>query len=195
MSILKFILSKVFLRQLILALVTLVILCFLTLKWLKYTTNHGSFIEVPNLKGKTIEVAKIELNDTDLRMEIQDSANFNPKYPKFSVIEQYPLAGTKVKESRKIYLILNPSGYRKAMVPQIVRRTFRQAKPTLEALGFKVGEITYKDDIGKDEVLAITHNGAPINAGDKLAITSQIDLVLGNGKRKTQEVEVTQDSL
>ena len=46
-------------------------------------------------------------------MEIQDSANYNPDYPKFSVIEQDPLAGNQVKENRKIYLTLNPSGYRK----------------------------------------------------------------------------------
>ena len=41
-------------------------------------------------------------------MEIQDSANFNPKYPKYSVIEQDPPAGENVKENRKIYLTLKP---------------------------------------------------------------------------------------
>ncbi|WP_353779352.1 PASTA domain-containing protein [Winogradskyella sp. 3972H.M.0a.05] len=155
------------------------------LKWLKATTNHGEFVEVPDLKGKTLDVVEIEINDNDLRMEVQDSANYNPKYPKYAVIEQYPLAGAKVKEDRKVYLILNPSGYRKVAVPNIVRRTFRQAKPTLEALGFKVGKITYQDDIGKDEVLAISHDGEPIQAGDELALTSTIDLVLGNGNRRS----------
>ena len=116
-------------------------------------------------------------------MVVQDSANYNPKYPKYSVIEQYPLAGAKVKEDRKIQLILNPSGYRKVAVPNIVRRTFRQAKPTLEALGFNVGEITYQDDIGKDEVLAVRYKGKPIKAGEELPLKSTIDLVLGNGNR------------
>ena len=49
---------------------------------------------VPNLKGKSIETVQIELNDNDLMMAIQDSANFNPKYPKYSVIEQKPAAGS-----------------------------------------------------------------------------------------------------
>ena len=120
-------------------------------------------------------------------MEIQDSANYNPKYPKFSVIEQYPLAGTQVKEDRKIYLILNPSGYRKVEVPNIVRRTFRQAKPTLEALGFEVGTKTYVDDLGKDEVIAIKFKGETIQAGDLLPITSKIDVVLGNGTRASNQ--------
>ena len=184
MSIVKFLTSKVFLKQLVLAFVAVIVICFLLLQWLKSNTNHGEFIEVPDLTGKTLETVKIELNDNDLVMEIQDSANFNPKYPKYSVIEQYPLAGSQVKENRKIYLILNPSGYRKVIVPNVVRRTFRQAKPTLEALGFEVGDVTYSNDIGKDEVLAIKHKGKSIKAGDMLPITSKIDLVLGNGNRK-----------
>jgi len=173
----------VFFKQLVLAIVAVVIFCFLMLKWLSSTTNHGEFIEVPDLAGKSLETVKIELNDHNLAMEIQDSANFNPKYPKFSVIEQYPLAGSQVKENRKIYLILNPSGYRKVAVPNIERRTFRQAKPTLEALGFKVGKTTYIDDLGKDEVIAIKYNGETIKAGDMLPLTTKIDLVLGNGNR------------
>jgi beta-lactam-binding protein with PASTA domain len=183
MSLTKFLTSKTFLKQLALAIVAIVVICFIILKWLDVTTNHGSFVEVPELTGKSLSTVEIELDDKDLQMEIQDSANFNPKYPKFSVIEQYPLAGTQVKEDRKIYLTLNPSGYRKVEVPNIVRRTFRQAKPTLEALGFEVGKITYIDDIGKDEVLSISFKGEKIAQGDLLPITSKIDLVLGNGNR------------
>jgi beta-lactam-binding protein with PASTA domain len=183
MSLRKFLTSKVFLKQIVLAVVAIVVLSFLALKWLDYRTNHGSFVTVPDLAGKTIETAKIELKDNDLTMEIQDSANYNPSYPKFSVIEQYPRAGSQVKEDRKIYLILNPSGFRKVELPVVVGRTFRQAKPTLEAIGFEVGKISYIDDIGKDEVQSISFEGKAVKAGDLLPMTSKIDLVLGNGNR------------
>ncbi|MGJ8592262.1 MAG: PASTA domain-containing protein [Aquaticitalea sp.] len=183
MSLTKFLTSKTFLKQLALAIVAIVVICFIALKWLNITTNHGSFVEVPDLTGKSLATVQIELEDKDLQMEIQDSANFNPKYPKYAVIEQYPLAKTQVKENRKIYLTLNPSGYRKVEIPNIIHRTFRQAKPTLEALGFVVGKITYVDDIGKDEVLSVSFNGKKISKGDLLPITSKIDLVLGNGNR------------
>ena len=33
------------------------------LKYLKWSTNHGEFVSVPDLKGKTLDVAEIELND------------------------------------------------------------------------------------------------------------------------------------
>lgn len=183
MSLPKFLMSKAFLKQILLAVVVLVVLVFFTMKWLGYRTNHGSFVTVPDLSGKSVETAKMELKDNDLVMEIQDSANYNPKYPKYSVIEQYPLAGSQVKEDRKIYLILNPSGYRKVEVPIVVGRTFRQAKPTLEAIGFEVGKISYIDDIGKDEVQSISFEGSGVKAGDLLPMTSKIDIVLGNGNR------------
>lgn len=186
MRLIKFLTSKVFFKQLALAVVAVIVFCFLILKWLDITTNNGEFVTVPNLKGKSVETVKIELEDNDLVMEIQDSANYNPSYPKYSVIEQDPIAGAQVKENRKIYLTLNPSGYRKVAVPDVVRRTFRQAKPTLEALGFTVGEITYKDDIGKDIVLDMTYDGKPINSGDMLPLKSKIDLVLGNGNRRSK---------
>ncbi|TXE15747.1 PASTA domain-containing protein [Psychroserpens burtonensis] len=183
MSFIQFLKSKTFFKQLGLAVIVLFVIVFLTIQYLDWTTNHGEFIKVPELKGKSLKTVKIELNDNDLVMEIQDSANYNPKYPKFSVIEQYPKAGAQVKENRKIYLTLNPSGYRKVSVPNIVRRTFRQAKPTLETLGFEVGSVTYIDDIGKEEVIAIKHKGKTIKAGDMLPLTSKIDVVLGNGNR------------
>ena len=184
MSLVKFLTSKVFFKQLALAIVVVLVLSFFMLKWLNVTTNHGEFVIVPDLKGKSLETVKAELKELDLDFKLQDSANYNPKYPKFSVIEQNPIAGEQVKENRKIYLILNPSGYRKVEVPNILKRTFRQAKPQLQALEFKIGNITYIDNIGKDVVLGMKHKGKTLKPGTLLPLTSTIDVVLGNGKRK-----------
>ena len=183
MSIIKFLSSKVFFKQILLAIVAIVLISIVVLKWLNITTNHGSFETVPELKGKSLNVAQMELEEINLVLQVQDSANYNPDYPKFSVIDQEPAAGTQVKEDRKIYITLNPSGYRKILVPDLKERTFRQAKPTLEALGFKIGKLTYIDNIAKDMVLKMQYKGKAINPGDKLAKTSVIDLVLGNGNR------------
>ena len=60
MSLVKFLTSKTFLKQILLAIVALVVLSFLVLKWLKISTNHGDFETVPELKGKSISVAKLE---------------------------------------------------------------------------------------------------------------------------------------
>lgn len=183
MSLIKFLSSKTFFKQLGLAVIAIIVLSFILLKWLNISTKHGDFQTVPNLTGKSISVAQIELEQNNLELKIQDSANFNPKYARFSVIEQDPKAGTKVKKDRKIYITLNPSGYRKMSVPDLKERTFRQAKPTLEAIGFTVGKVTYVDNIGKDMVLKMMFDGKEIKPGEMLPKTSKIDLVLGNGNR------------
>jgi beta-lactam-binding protein with PASTA domain len=183
MSIIKFLSSKTFLKQIALAVAAIIVLTIILMKWLNISTNHGEFETVPNLTGKSISIAEMELKNNNLVMQIQDSANYNPDYPKFSVIEQDPAAGTKVKEDRKIYITLNPSGYRKMLVPNLTEKTLRQAIPTLEALGFQLGNKTYVDNIGKDVVLKMLHKGKEIHADTKLPKMSKIDLVLGNGNR------------
>lgn len=193
MSIIKFLSSKTFLKQIGIAVGAIIVLTIILMKWLNISTNHGEFETVPNLIGKSISVAEMELKNNNLVMQIQDSANYNPDYPKFSVIEQEPVAGTKVKEDRKIYITLNPSGYRKVLVPNLTEKTLRQALPTLEAVGFQLGNRTYVDNIGKDVVLKMLHKGKEIHADTRLPKMSKIDLVLGNGNRPGMSTE--QDSL
>lgn len=183
MSLLRFVFSKAFVKQLVLAVVMTVILVFIILWWLKSTTNHSQRITVPDLKGMTIDVVKQELDALDLRLHLQDTSNYNPDYPKFSVLEQNPAPGKLVKEGRKIYLVTNASGYPKVVVPTVVGKTKRQAEPTLKAMGFEIGEITYVPHMAKDEVREIRYKGEKITSGTKLQQTSVIDLVLGDGKR------------
>ena len=55
------------------------------------------------------------------------------------------------------------------------------AEATLQSVGLTIGNITYVDDIGKDMVLELQHNGKPVLPGEKLVKTSRIDLICGNG--------------
>lgn len=179
----RFIFSKPFGIQLLLAIVGLFIFCFLGLKWMDFYTNHSQRIEVPNVRRLSIALAKKSLENNDLRAAVQDSANFNPKFPPLSIIEQNPKAGNLVKENRQIYLTINPSGYRKIQIPDVIQKTLRQAKPTLKAIGFNIGKKTYVPNIAKDVVLELKHEGKILKAGDLLMKTSTIDLVLGDGTR------------
>ncbi|MGM0932288.1 MAG: PASTA domain-containing protein [Bacteroidota bacterium] len=189
MGLFKFIFSKTFLIQLVLAVIALIVIAFLALKWLDYSTNQDQRIEVPDLSKMALDKVDDRLATLELQYEILDSANFNPDFPRFSVIEQVPEPGQYVKENRKIYLTLNPSGYRKVIIPDLIRRTRRQAEPTLRSLGFEIGDVTYKPDIAKDAVLELRHEGQKIEAGDELMKTSKIDLVLGDGSGRYSESE------
>ena len=182
MGLIKFIFSKAFLMQLLLALIVLVILGFAFMFWLSSSTNHDERIAVPDLSKMSLSLVKQELDNANLNYIVIDSSNYNPDYPTYSVIEQNPAAGKFVKENRKIYLVLNPSGYREIAIPALVGRTQRQVEPTLLALGFKVGRIDLRDHISEDEVLELRHKGTTLKEGDRLRKMSVIDLVVGNGK-------------
>lgn len=122
------------------------------------------------------------LTPENLRFAILDSSKYNPDMPPLAVLEQSPKAGNLVKDRRKIYLTVNPSGYRKIKIPNVIQITKRNAESTLKAVGFEVGKITYRNNIGKDMVLEVRHNGKKIEPGVELPKTTTIDLVLGNGK-------------
>ena len=121
-----------------------------------------------------------------LNFEVIDSARFNPDFQPFAVIEQSPLAGELVKKDRKIYLTLNPANYNEVRIPDVIQITRRSAESTLRAVGLEIGEISYIDNIGKDMVLQLRYDNAPIAPGEKLSKTSRVDLVLGNGIRPEQ---------
>ncbi|MBI6117804.1 PASTA domain-containing protein [Salegentibacter maritimus] len=194
MGFFKFIFSKTFLIQLIIAAILVIVIAFLALKWLDYSTNQDQRIAVPDLAKQSLDEVEDKLAAQNLRFEIMDSANFNPDFPRYSVIEQVPEAGQFVKENRKIYLTLNPSGYRKVMIPDLIRKTRRQAEPTLRSLGFEIGDVSYKPDIAEDAVLELRHKGKKLEPGDELMKTSTIDLVLGDGSGRYRIGEDRKDS-
>ena len=179
MTFFQFLFTKAFVKQLLLAVVVLIALIFLTLWWLKFTTNHNETTEVPNLAKMSLNKVEEKLDEMSLRYEILDSANYNPDFPRYSVIEQIPKPGKFVKENRKLYLTLNPSGYRKIEVPNILGRTRRQAEPTLLAMGFEIGKISYRPHIS-DNVLEMRFNGEKLEPGTKIQKTSVIDLIVGD---------------
>jgi eukaryotic-like serine/threonine-protein kinase len=190
MGLFRFIFSKTFLIQLVLAVIVLIVIAFFTMQWLDYSTNQDQRIEVPDLAKMNLDLVEDRLDELDLDYEVMDSANFNPDFPRYSVIDQVPAPGKFVKEDRKIYLTLNPSGFRKIEVPNnLIRKTRRQVEPTLRSLGFEIGEITYKPDIAEDAVLELRHKGQLIQPGDKLMKTSKIDLVLGDGSGRYRNVD------
>jgi beta-lactam-binding protein with PASTA domain len=182
MSLRKFLASKEFFIQLAIAVLLIVILVFVMMKWLNYTTNHGEEITVPDLSKLSVEVAEEKLSALDLEYVLLDTTEYQSDFPKFSVVKQDPIAGSKVKEGRKIYIKVNSDAYREVIMPDLIEQTLRQAEPTLLALGLELGDKTYKPYLGKDMVLEMRYKGKKLKAGDEIPKASKIDLVLGDGK-------------
>ncbi len=182
MSFKKYLTSKVFVAQVLAAMAIVAVIAFLFFHWITFVTNHGNEITVPNLAKLNEDQVEEKLNELDLDYEIIDTVDYNPNFPKLTVVQQEPTAGSKVKGGRTIYLKLNASTFKMVAVPDLIEKTYRQAVPTLKAIGLQEGTIKYIPYIGKDMVLEMWMNGKKIKPGTKVLKASKIDLVLGDGK-------------
>lgn len=182
MSLRKFLTSSTFFKNLIFALVIVILFLVAFVKFLDFSTNHGEEIKVPNLSKMKLEIAEEKLDEEGLEVFLLDTVEFRPEFPPYSIVEQDPIAGSKVKDGRKIYVKLNAGGYAMVTFPDLKNKTFRQATNALRALGLVEGELKYVPDLAKDIVLEVSYKGKPVKAGDKLMKNSKIDFVLGDGK-------------
>lgn len=107
-------------------------------------------VEMPNLIGYSYRNAEMVLKNMDLR--IGDTI-FKPDFAKNSVLEQLyngsPIkAGAVVRKGSIISLVLGDGvGKREFIVPDIVGRTFCEAKQLLEENGIVLGAIVTNSDV------------------------------------------------
>ena len=67
MSVLKYILSKSFFKTSFKIIITALLLFLILVLFLRFSTRHGDFIDVPDLIGKNIQEFESELIELDLQ--------------------------------------------------------------------------------------------------------------------------------
>jgi beta-lactam-binding protein with PASTA domain len=180
MDFFRFLISKTFLRHLLLAVAIGVIILLITLVWLKIYTHHGQAISVPNLTGLTLDEADDVVSSRKLNIEVLDSIYANDM-PRGTVVKQNPAPSSKVKVRRRIFVTMNAVNPEKASMPNLVSLSDRQAILALENAGLELGEVSYKPDFAVNSVLQQKLNGSVIEEGTMVEKGSRIDLVLGMG--------------
>ncbi len=180
MSVSAFLRSKVFLRQLLIAVGVLVLLVALVMFLLQIYTGHGNTVEVPNFKGLSKEAAEQLADEKGLDLNFYDSAYHEGVAPG-TIIGQQPQAGYKVKKGRTIYLVSASSTAEMVQMPNLKDISLRQAVTLLESYGFVLGPIEYQISEYKNLVLDQKVNGRPIIAGERVPKGSTIGLVVGRG--------------
>jgi eukaryotic-like serine/threonine-protein kinase len=183
MNFFKFLLSKVFLKNLVIAIGILLILVGGTLIGLRIYTQHGKTYPVPKYEGLHIDSVKTICMASGFRVEIIDSVFVN-KLDGGIVIEQYPDSGILVKENRTLYFTINAFEAEKVPMPNLIELTFRKAKSVLSNNNLKVGEISYIPDLAKHRVLKQIINDIEVDPGELVIKGSNVDLVLGQGLSK-----------
>lgn len=149
--------------------------------YMPLATNHGESITVPDIVGLGYEDLDEYLTDRNLRFEVNIDSGYSSDYPPKVVLKQYPEAGQKVKEDRKIFLTLNAMNPPDVKMPMLVDGSLKNAETVLESLGLLMGDITYQPDPARNAVLDQLFKGNSIEPGTPIAKGSKIDLVIGDG--------------
>ncbi|HHW94639.1 MAG TPA: Stk1 family PASTA domain-containing Ser/Thr kinase [Mogibacterium sp.] len=95
------------------------------------------------------------------------------------VLEQNPVAGTKLDKESKIDIVVSDGkGKEKGTVPSVTRQSLEKAKKLIRAAGFEPGEVSYEwsDSIGKGYVIWQQYQ-----ANSLLDLGTTIDLEVSSG--------------
>ncbi len=163
-------------------------LSYMGLVFLDTYSKHDETVVVPDLKNLNEEELAIIIKERTLRYEIIDSGAYNPKIKPGGVIEQQPLALSKVKEGRRIYITVNPSNPGYINLPNLKDQNIGRMISHARATGFRVSRLEYKEDIADFVILDVKQNGTSLNPGDRIAKGSQLVVTVGKTKEKLSNV-------
>jgi len=187
MSVKSFLKSKLFLKQIGLALLFTLILAWIAMMMMSLYTNRGQAIPTPDLSGRTVQEAEDMADERDLRAFVQDSMYQKGVVPGV-VLRQSPAAGHKVKSGRKIHLTISSVSPEQVELPKVTDVSLRQARSLLEAKGFAIGKIEFRPSEFNDLVRDTQYEGAKVDAGTRLDNGSTVDLVVGKNLTDTESV-------
>jgi beta-lactam-binding protein with PASTA domain len=180
--------DKPLLRNFIWGIVFVIAMVLLAQIYLAIFTRHNKELTVPDFTALDMRTVEKVAKNLHLRVEVADSV-FVKHLPLGVVFSQNPVAGSRVKKNRRIFITLNSTVPRMVSVPTVIGYSLRQAQAELAANGLGVGKLTYVNDIATNNVLRQQYNGRDIPSGRKVETESKIDLVLGlNDEDNTTDV-------
>ncbi|MFV0590429.1 MAG: PASTA domain-containing protein [Draconibacterium sp.] len=181
MSLKKFLVSRIFWINLLIAIVLVSAIIAVTLSSLKSYTHHGISYNVPNFSGMTFNEAKEVAGATLLKVELLDSVYDKTVQPG-AVVDQVPKANQQVKEGRLIYLTINANEAEMVHIPKLTDISFRQAQVLLENCGLTIDSISYQPSEYTDLVLSAFQGEKELAEGDRLEKGSSVTLVVGQSR-------------
>ncbi len=188
MKIIKFIFSKFFWINLLLAFAALYGVFYYTMYNLDKYTNHNIKIEVPNLLGIQINDLNDTLEELELRYEIRDSI-YSENHPMGMIIQQDPKPHSNnfpnyIKPNRNLYLTIVKRQEIYKTIPDLMSNVYSKniGKSKLEMLGFKV-DLEIRSHKDRDKVLEIRFDDQIVKAGRKLLKGSTLKLIYGSGDK------------
>jgi beta-lactam-binding protein with PASTA domain len=148
--------------------------------YLPSASNHGETITVPKLEGMSVKEMEDFLSAKKLDFVIKDSIyQFNAK--PLTVVKQYPAAGAKVKQDRRLFIIIASATVPKIAMPDLFDESLRQAELRLKDNGLLLDSIYYIPGGYHNVVLKQLVNQKEVPKGTLISKGTKVTLVLGTG--------------
>ena len=148
--------------------------------YLPHATNHGESITVPSVEGLPITKVEEFLANHDLRYEVNDSS-YSDDYPPLTVLKQYPAAGAKVKENRKIFVSVNRKNPPTVKMPDLIDGSLTNAEAVLRGSELKRGKIRLVRGPFLNVVKEMQIDGNKVVPGVLIPKGTVVDLVVMDG--------------
>ncbi len=177
----RFLVSKTFLINLIVALFLIGAGIYGTMQYLGDFTLHGKTIVVPNLVNINVYQVDSILNKNEGFSTFISDSSFEKGIEPGIILEQNPAENTTVKQGRKIYLTVASVDPPKVTMPDLVDMSLRQASSLMETFGLTIGELSYQANLCVNCILAQKINGEEVVPGDKVPKGEIIDFIVGQG--------------
>ena len=165
-------------RNLLIALVLVVVLIVGAMVFLNVATKHNQELVVPDFSNMTVPEAQAAASQAGMRVEVTDSV-FVKRMKKGAVRDQNPSPGSKVKQGRRITLTINALNAKKVTMPNLVGLSLRQALAELQSRGLTPGKLIYVEDLATNNVLRQLRGNREIQPGESIESETVINLVLG----------------
>ncbi|MDG1781562.1 MAG: PASTA domain-containing protein [Flavobacteriales bacterium] len=187
MNLLKFIFSKRFLKNLLIAGVFLVVIPIVAYFWLQSYTAHGDHVVVPDVRGLVVSEAADILAEFELGYLIIDSVYSSEGKPG-AVFEQSPLPQAEVKEQRAIYLTV----YRITPPAETLKvaegMNERVAEIILENKGLRYKKEYEENHLLAGMVVRVIHKGQKLGPDAQIKKGKEVTLIIG--RQSDEEVSV-----
>lgn len=180
--------------NLLLATILTIAIIIGTLRWLDHYTLHNEAVVVPDVKGLTLDEADEFFKNSKLRYNVVDSV-FSKDVAPGAIVELVPVAGSKVKENRIVFVTINAQTSQMGKIPEIQDLSFRQAYALLRSIGFSSVEIEYVAGEYKDLAVAVELNQRPLSKGEYVPLNAPLTLKISSGDPNMQPDSLSLDSI
>lgn len=150
--------------------------------FLRWYTDHGEYITVPDLKGKSLQEAIEALEERDLNFLVIDSI-YDKKALPGTVLEQSPVPESQVKDGRQVFLTIysfNPPmeklGVKEGDFAQVAMIKLRNK-------GIEYDTLYEENNTYPGSIIRVTYKGKRTHPDDLVAKGERVKLVIGRAVR------------